>query len=473
MPESQLLHPDRLFPADSNIRDVARDIYKEIAHLPIISPHGHTEPRWFADNQPFDNPAALLITPDHYVFRMLYSQGISLESLGVPPRKLEVQIEHDPRKIWKVFAQHYNRLFRATPSRLWFDHALSVVLDINQPLTADSADAIYDQITERLQDPAFRPRALFDQFNIEALATTESAVDDLRHHQKIQHSGWNGKVITTFRPDSVINPEHINFHQDIRKLGEITRKDTTQWQSYLDALRQRRLFFKNMGATATDHGHPTPFTTILSETKCQNLLSQAIAGTITAEDAEYFRGHMLVEMARMSLDDHLVMQIHAGSHRDHNKTILERFGLDKGCDIPTRSNFVDGFKPLLNEVGNHPELTIIAFTLDESTYSRELAPLAGHYPALKLGPPWWFHDSPEGMLRYRQLITETAGFYNTVGFNDDTRAFLSIPARHDLARRMDSRFLATLVCEHRLSLAEAHDTARDLTYKLPKTAYNL
>ncbi|WP_062260653.1 glucuronate isomerase [Endozoicomonas arenosclerae] len=465
------LHPDRLFPVEPAVRQVAREIYQSIQALPIISPHGHTEAKWFAENRPFENPAALFISPDHYVFRMLYSQGIALERLGVKNQYGET--EPNPRKIWQLFAGHYQQLFRGTPTRLWIDHALHEVLGISQSLNTDSADQIFDKISEQLCRSDFLPRALFERFGIEVLATTESAVDSLYHHTNLNNSDWKGRVITTFRPDSVTNPEHPDFQNDIQKLAELTGQDTHDWHQYLEALRIRRRFFAESGATATDHGFPTPFTTVLAKEQCQALLSQSLEGTLSAKDAEQFRGHMLVEMARMSEEDGLVMQLHAGSCRNHNLTVFDHFGMDKGCDIPMPVNFVEGLRPLLNEVGNSPSLTLIVFTLDESTYSRELAPLAGHYPAMKLGPPWWFHDSPEGMLRYRQQTTETAGFYNTVGFNDDTRAFLSIPARHDVSRRMDSRFLANLVCEHRMSLDEAMETAQDLTYRLPKEAYKL
>ncbi|KEQ13975.1 glucuronate isomerase [Endozoicomonas numazuensis] len=468
---SELLHPDRLFPVEPAVRQVAREIYQTIKALPIISPHGHTEARWFAENLPFENPSALFITPDHYVFRMLYSQGIPMENLGVPDASGATEL--NPRKIWHTFAQHYQQLYRATPTRLWIDHALHEVLRVSHSLNATTADQIYDEISHKLSTPAFLPRTLFERFNIEVLATTESAVDSLTYHQHLNQSEWKGRVITTFRPDSVTNPEHPDFQQDMQKLAELTGQDPHNWHQYLEALRVRRRFFAESGATATDHGFPTPYTTILSESQCQRFLTQALEGTLSAGEAEQFRGHMLVEMARMSLQDGLVMQLHTGSCRNHNAHVFDRFGMDKGCDIPRPVNFVEGLEPLLNDAGNHPELTLIVFTLDESTYSRELAPLAGHYPAMKLGPPWWFHDSPEGMLRYRQQTTETAGFYNTVGFNDDTRAFLSIPARHDVARRMDSRFLADLVCEHRMTLDEAIETAHDLTYRLPKEAYKL
>ena len=467
----QPLHPDRLFSADPSIRAVARELYQGIKDLPIISPHGHTDPNWYADNKRFDNAASFMVTPDHYVFRMLYSQGMSLESIGIPAARADVAVEADPRIIWKKFAENFH-LFRGTPSRMWMNHALTEVLEVEEPLNGESADRIFDYIEHKLASEEFLPRNLFRKFNIEVLSTTEFAVDTLAPHKKIQEE-WDGRVVTTFRPDDVTNPEHPKFHEHMPLLAEQTGEDISSWDHYLEAIRKRRQFFKSMGATATDHGFPTAFTTILPREKCQELLTKALEKTITAEEAELFRGHMLVENGRMSREDGLVMQIHVGCHRDHNQTVASKFGLDKGCDIPMAVNFVDGFKPLLNEVGNDPNVTIIAFSMDETTYTREIAPLAGHYPALKVGPSWWFHDSPEGMMRYRRQITETAGFYNTVGFNDDTRAFLSIPARHDVARRVDSNFLAHQVCEHILTIDEAHEVAKDLTYNLPKKAYRL
>jgi len=465
------LHPDRLFPADPTTRKLARALYDTVCDLPIVSPHGHTDPQWFADDAPFPDPAALLITPDHYVFRMLYSQGITLESLGVP-RADGGEIERDPRRIWRVFAEHYH-LFRGTPTRIWFDHALHEVFGVRERLDGYSAMRIYDTILQALETPQFRPRALFERFNIEVIATTESPLDPLVHHQKIRQSGWKGRVVTAYRPDPVVDPEFDGFAQNVRQFGAITGEDTTRWSGYLAAHRDRRAFFKRMGATSTDHGHPTARTCDLSASECQRLLDQALAGTISREDAERFRGQVLTEMAGMSVEDGLVMQIHPGSYRNHNPRVHAMFGRDKGADIPMQTDYVSALKPLLDRYGNERNLTLILFTLDETVYSRELAPLAGHYPILKLGPPWWFHDSPEGMLRFREQATETAGFYNTVGFNDDTRAFLSIPARHDVARRIDCRFLATLAIEHRIDQDEAFDLAPKLAYHFAKQAYKL
>ena len=465
------LHPDRLFPADAATRGLARRLYATVKDLPIVSPHGHTDPQWFADDTPFANASALLITPDHYVFRMLYSQGVKLEDLGIPRRDGSAG-EHDSRKIWHAFAAHYH-LFRGTPTRLWLDHAFNTVFGIDERLTAESADRYFDRINACLAQPAFRPRALFERFNIEVIATTESPLDPLVHHQKIRKSGWQGRVLTAYRPDPVVDPEFEGFVDNLAQFAALTGEDTATWNGYLAAHRNRRAFFKSMGATSTDHGHPTARTSDLAAPECQRLLDRALSGAITAEEAEAFRGQMLTEMAKMSLEDGLVMQIHPGSFRNHNPIVFRDYGRDKGADIPTRTDYVRALKPLLDKFGNERGLTIILFTLDETTYSRELAPLAGHYPVLKLGPSWWFYDSPEGMQRFREQVTETAGFYNTVGFNDDTRAFLSIPARHDVARRMDCRFLATLAVEHKIGEDEAFELAPLLAYGLAKAAYKL
>jgi glucuronate isomerase len=466
-----LLHPDRLFPADTTVRAIARRLYGEVHALPIISPHGHTDPQWFADNAPFPDPAALLLIPDHYVFRMLYSQGVRLEHFGI--RTLDGSpIEHDSRKIWRTFAAHYH-LFRGTPTRMWFDWVLANVFELDVPLTAANAERAYDTIAARLADDEFRPRSMFERFNIEVLATTESPLDDLRHHKTIRESGWRGRVITAYRPDPVVDPDTPGFRENLERFGAIANEDAFTWSGYLNAHRNRRAFSASMGATSTDHGHPSATTADLSASDAQALFDRIVQGRAEAGDAELFRGQMLTEMARMSLEDGLVLQIHPGSWRNHNQSLYERFGPNVGADIPMATDYVRALRPLLNRFGNEPRLSIIVFTLDESSYSRELAPLAGHYPAMKLGPAWWFHDSPEGMMRFREYTTETAGFYNTVGFNDDTRAFLSIPARHDVARRIDCAFLARLVAEHRLHEDEAVEVARDLAYRLPKEAYRL
>jgi glucuronate isomerase len=465
------LHEDRLFPSDPAQRDIARRLYAEVRNLPIISPHGHTDPQWFADNKPFADPAKLFITPDHYVYRMLYSQGITLESLGIP-RIDAGEVEQNSRKIWRLFAQHWY-LFRGTPTQLWFHHVLYEVFGIRETLTPESADRIYDEIAERLARPDYHPRALFERFNIEVLSTTETPLDPLTHHQTLRDARWKGRIIPTYRPDSVVDPDYERFSANVEELGAITHENTETWKGYLKALADRRQFFISFGATATDHGHATAMTCDLPESQCKNLLKKALTGDITSDEAEQFRGQMLTEMARMSIEDGLVMQIHPGAFRNHNESVFRNFGRDKGADIPMRTDYVHDLKPLLDRFGNDPRLSIILFTLDETSYSRELAPLAGHYPVLKLGPAWWFYDSPEGMRWYRERITETAGFYNTVGFNDDTRAFPSIPARHDVARRMDCAFLARLVAEYRLEEDEALELAVDLAYRLAKKAYKL
>jgi glucuronate isomerase len=441
-----ILNPDRFFDSDPAIRRVARALYDETRGLPIVSPHGHVDPRILAENSPFPNPASLVIQPDHYILRLLYANGVPLESL----------VRGDPRRVWQLFSEH-DHLFRGTPTGAWLDYQLYELLAIGYRLSGDTAQRMYDEITEKLSSPEFLPRALFERFNIEVLATTDAATDTLEHHCTIRESGWKGRVIPTFRPDALFKTA---------ALGET-------YADFIRALAERRAYFKQLGATATDHGVLEPYTALLSEKEAERLFQRARRGEATPDDERRFTGHLLMEMARLSLDDGLVMQIHSGALRDHNTTVFERFGPNMGGDIPVATEFTRNLQPLLNAYGNDPRFTLVLFTLDESTYSRELAPLAGHYPAVRLGPPWWFHDSVEGMRRFREQTTETASIYKTAGFNDDTRAFCSIPARHDLARRMDANYLGGLVARHVIDETDARRMARALAYELVKTTYRL
>lgn len=463
-----LLHPDRLLPAEPGLRQLAREIYASSRDLPLICPHGHTDPAWFASDAPFANATELLLLPDHYLLRMLYSQGLDLDALGLGAEGDQAKL----RAGWRLFAEHYH-LFRGTPSAIWLNHVFHEIFGLEGRFGADTADGYYDAIGEQLATPAFRPRALYARFNIEVLCTTDAATDTLDAHRALAESGWSGRVIPCFRPDAVVDPEHTDFLAGLQQLAELSGEDTASYAGYLAALQQRRQVMKSLGATSTDHGHPTAATCDLSRAEAEALYAVCRSGEASPAQAETFRAHMLVEMARMSLEDGLVMQLHPGSLRNHNSRLFARYGRDKGADIPVRCEYTRALAPLLARYGNEPGLTLIVFTLDESTYARELAPLAGHYPALRLGPAWWFHDSPEGMRRFRETTTETAGFYNTAGFNDDTRAFLSIPARHDMARRVDAGFLARLVAEHRLDFDEAQELAHELAYGLAKRSYRL
>jgi len=467
-----LIHDDRLFPADPTTRNIARRLYAEVRDLPLISPHGHTQAGWFAKNEPFPDPAKLFVQPDHYVYRMLYSQGISLDDLEIGIAELK-----DPRRVWRIFAENYY-LFRGTPTRMWLDFAFHQLFGLDERLSGATADLYFDVIAERLKTPEFLPRALYERFNLEVLSTTDTPLDSLADHKAIRESGWKvrgatPRIVPAFRPDSVVDPEFKGFRENVAKLGELTGENTVTWAGYLKALRQSRERFKSLGCTSTDHGHPTAQTADLGAVEAAKLFDEILGGRADAAKQELYRAQMLTEMAQMSLEDGLVMQIHPGSYRNHNRRVFEKYGRDTGADMPMATEYVRALKPLLERFGNEKSFTLILFTLDETTYTRELAPLAGHYPCLRLGPPWWFHDSPEGMLRFREQVTETAGFYNTVGFNDDTRAFLSIPARHDVARRIDCVWLARLVAEYRLDEDEAVEVARDLTYNLVKKAYRL
>jgi glucuronate isomerase len=474
MPDRPKVHlpEDRYFGPDTRQKEVASQLYRTVANLPLICPHGHVDPVLFADpNYRFGNPTELLIIPDHYIFRMLYSQGIPLEDLGVP-RQDGGEVESDPRRIWQLFADNFY-LFRGTPTGMWLVHELYDVFGVDEKLTGDSAQDIYDQIAAKLAQPEFEPRRLYEHFNIEVLCTTDAATDPLEHHQAIRNSGWSGRIVPTFRPDAVVNIDAPNWAANIAALSNVSGIDVHNYGTFIQALENRRTFFKEMGATATDHAAVTPYTEELSLREAEEIFQQALKGEPTADEATRFTGHMLMENARMSLEDGLVMQLHPGSWRNHNQVIFERFGLDKGADIPTQTDYTRNLHPLLNKYANDPRFTLTLFTLDETTYSRELAPLAGHYPAVKLGPPWWFYDSLEGMIRYRQDVVETAGIYNTVGFNDDTRAYPSIPARHDLWRRVDANWIAGLVVRGIVDMADAAEMIEATAYSLAKQAYNL
>jgi glucuronate isomerase len=450
---------------------LAQDLFAEIETLPIISPHGHADPAWFADNEPFDDAAGLIVIPDHYLLRMLASQGVGAERLGVRPLDGGA-FETDRRSAWRCFAEHYH-LFRGTPSRLWLDHAFAEVFGLSVRLDAATADLYFDAIAAALAKAEFRPRALFERFRIETLATTEGALDPLTHHAALRDSGWPGRVIPTFRPDDVTDPDKPGFHDRMMSLAEVTGEDVVSWDGLLAALGARRAFFRSLGATATDHGPPSAMSADLGRVDAQALLDRLLLSRGRPGDADAFRAQMLTEMAAMSCEDRMVMQLHPGAHRDHNPVMLRRFGHDMGWDIPAATNFADALKPLLNRFGNTPDFTLVLFTVDRAAWARDLAPLAGAYPCLRVGAPWWFHDSFDGMINFRRQVTETVGFYNTVGFADDTRAFISIPARHDLARRIDCAFLAELVATHRLELDEAAELARELTYGLAKATYKL
>ena len=465
------LNQDRFFDADATVRGIARELYEQIAGLPLVCPHGHVDPSLLSEDRAFPEPSALLITPDHYLFRMLFSQGVSLESLGVPARDPNAGIERDPRKVWRLFAANYH-LFRGTPSRAWLDYELHELFGVRERLGAESADRIYDQIAERLKSPEFRPRALFDRFNIEVLATTDAATDNLRHHKAIRASGWNGCVVPTFRPDALFRLSNPAWTSELAALEKVNGAPIQGYAAFRGALVARRAAFKALGATATDHAVEEPYTERLAPGVVEGLFAKARRGEADLSDQRRFEAHMLMEMAEMSTEDGLVMQIHPGSFRDHNSALSAKFGADKGADIPLRTEYTRNLRNLLDAYGSDSRFRVLLFTLDETTYSRELAPLAGHYPAVRLGPAWWFHDSVEGMTRYRQLTTETAGIYNTAGFNDDTRAFCSIPARHDLARRVDANWLAGLVARHVVELDEAHAMARSLAYELARETYN-
>lgn len=459
-----MLAQDRLFDPEPAQKTAALDLYAIVQNLPIVSPHGHVDPSLFSDpTRNFGNPVELLIQPDHYVLRMLYSQHISYEQLLT---------KDDSCKVWQLFADNFY-LYRATPSGMWFMHALETVFGVSEKLTGESAGRIYDQIDAALKSAAFAPRALFEKLHIEVLATTDAATDTLQHHQAVRASGWNGRIIPTFRPDGVTNLNAPGWRQNIDALSAVSGVSVSSYSAYIAALEQRRAFFRSMGATATDTATVTPATAPLSPLEADTIFQRALRGQADSDDAARFAANMLFEMARMSVEDGLVMQLHTGVYRNHNPQIFAGYGADRGFDIPVAAEFTRSLLPLLEQFGNHPSFSLLLFTLDETSYSRELAPLAGAYPAVKLGPPWWFHDSWNGMCRYFDQVMETAGMYNTAGFNDDTRAFLSIPARHDVWRRAAANWLAGLQVRGVIDHQDAESMIVDLAVGLAKKAYRL
>jgi glucuronate isomerase len=465
------LSPDRCFHADPARRTVARELYATLNDVPLLSPHGHVPPALLAGPAArLGTPADLFIIPDHYVFRMLYSQGVALEDLGVPTRD-GTPVETDPRRIWQRFAEHFY-LFRGTPTGLWLADELVNLFGVDERLTGESGQRIYDHLEAQLARPEFTPRALLDRFRLTLLCTTDAATDTLDAHRRLHAEGFD-YIRPTFRPDAVVNIAGPAWREQIAALSAVSGIDVAGYASYLQALEQRRTVFKELGALATDHGVLTPYTAPLSVQEAGAIFARALQGQAGADDAVRFTGHMLIEFARMSAEDGLVMQLHAGSLRDHNTVLYARFGPDKGADIPVATEWTRNLQPLLDAYGSDPRFRLVVFTLDESTYSRELAPLAGHYPALLLGPPWWFFDSVNGMRRYFDRVIETAGLYNTAGFNDDTRAFASIPSRHDVWRRVSCDWLAGLVVQGLLAEDEAAEMANECAYGLAQRAYRV
>ncbi|WP_280400198.1 glucuronate isomerase [Nocardia carnea] len=463
-------HPDRLFPADPGVRAVAQRLHRAIRDERIISPHGHVDARLLADDEPFPDPAGLLITPDHYVTRLLHANRIPLDRLGVGRGELS---EAQARAVWRSVCENWE-VFRGTPVRYWFDVELAEIFGITERPTRHNADMLYDRIADRLRQPEYRPRRLYERFGIDVLATTDDPCDDLSAHARLAADpGWNGRVVPTFRPDRYLEPATPGWRQAVDRLAAVSEADTGDYDGYLAALEKRRRYFVAHGATATDHSHEDVQTHPLGAAEARRIYRAARAGAVTAAEAVAFRRHMVFEMARMSTDDGLVMMLHPAVRRNHHGPTAAAFGSDTGHDLPLRVEFVDGLRPLLENFGTHPNLNLVLFTLDETTYSREIAPLAGFYPTVFAGAPWWFLDAPDAIGRFHRAVTETAGYRKLAGFVDDTRAFCSIPARHDMARRLDAAALAHLVAEHRLGEDEAVVIAGELVREQPRRVFKL
>ena len=464
------LHPDRLLPSEPGMRTIARRLYESVAELPIISPHGHVPAQWLADDTPFADPTSLLITPDHYVNRMLHAHGVPLSALGVGQGELS---ELESREAFRIVCAHWGD-YRGTPVRFWFDAQLVDIFGVNLRPSVETADQIYDQIADCLAAPEFRPRALYDRFDIEVLATTDDPCDDLAAHEFLRNDPtWQGRVIPTFRPDKYLEPALPGWNTDIDRLAQVSDLDTGDYAGFIAALESRRRYFKDHGAVSTDHSHVDARTDPLEQSEAERIYALARRSEVTPSEATALRRHLVSEMARMACDDGLVMTLHPGVRRNHHEPTYAAYGADVGTDIPIRVEFTDALRPILNRYGTHSGFQLIVFTLDETVFSTEIGPLAGFYPSAFAGAPWWFLDAPEAIRRFQAAITESAGFAKTSGFIDDTRAFCSIPARHDMSRRLDAGFVARLVAEHRLDEDEALDTIHDLVVTNPRRAFKL
>jgi len=466
-------HPDRLFPAEPVARHVATELYRSVAALPLVSPHGHVDAGVIARDEPYEGPVELLVSPDHYVLRLLHAQGAGFAEMGIQARSERVPVA-EPREVWRLLCRHWPA-FRGTVMRLWLEAELADLFGVEEPLSEETADATYDSIAEQLKGPRMRPRALYSTFGLEVLASTDSPLDDLSWHRALRDDpAWSGRVVPTFRPDLLIDPTFTTGWSGlVDRLEEVSGTSTATYRGYIAALESRRTVFKELGATATDHGHVRADAVGLSDWEAARLFDRLRLGPHDPADEGAFASHMLMEMARMSCEDGLVMQLHPGVWRSHDSESLAQFGPDLGADFPVATAFTSALSHVMARFGSTPSFRAVAFTVDETTYSRELAPMASYYPSLWLGAPWWFLDAPDAMSRFWSATTESAGFSRSAGFVDDTRAFCSVPARHDLARRAHCSFLARLVAEHRLELDDAYALAADFSYHLPKKAFRL
>ena len=466
---TQMTHNrNALLPADERLRELARDLYEDVADAPIISPHGHVDPALLLRDEPFPDPAELLLTRDHYITRLLFASGASFADFGRDPQQASAPARGLARARLELapLRRHRERILARVRAR---DAVPRARTNCRRRTPMRYTTASWPCSTSR----EFRPRALFTQFGIEVLATTDDPLDDLEVHRLLAgEPGAHRSRAADLPPRRLPRPRRCGLlgsradsardHRTGRDIRRLPR-----------ALEDRRAHFVSRGAVSADHGVYEPFTAELSSADAERLFRGAREGVLDPDAQRLFRGHMLFQMARMSVDDGLVMTVHPGVRRNHHTALFDRFGPDAGHDIPVRVEYTENLRPLLNAFGTAPGFHLVLFAIDETVYSREVAPLAGFYPSVYIGAPWWFLDAPDAALRFRSAVTETAGFYRSSGFIDDTRAFLSIPARHDMSRRMDASFLARLVAEERVSMPTARRIARDLVDAIPREVFKL
>ncbi|MFF5792914.1 glucuronate isomerase [Paeniglutamicibacter sp. NPDC012692] len=469
MPSSIANHPDRLLPADPAVRQIARELHADVESLPIISPHGHVDAAMIANDTPFPDPTALLLSPDHYVTRLLHANGVPLEQLRVGGTSEVTALD-----AWKTFCRNWD-LFDGTASGYWLRQEFVDVFGLDDlDISEATAEVTFKTLQAKIDEPGFRPRALMDSFNIEVLATTDDPLDPLDAHRALAADPtFASRVLPTFRPDAYIKFWGAGFAQKADALIQTAGDGATGYDGYLRAMANRRRYFVEHGAVSSDHGSHSAATLRLSRGEAASLFEKGIAGTATMAEGYAFEAHMMYQQAAMAVEDGLVMTMHPGVHRNTHSSTLKKFGPDTGHDIPFSVDFSTGLQPLLEDFGTAKGFHFIPFTIDETVFSREIAPLAGFFPSVYIGAPWWFLDAPDAMMRFRSAVTETAGFSRSSGFIDDTRAFCSIPARHDASRRIEASFLARLVAEHRITEDRAHEIIVDVVDGAPRRAFKL
>ncbi len=451
-----ICHADRLFPADLSTRMLARRLYESVRGLPLVCSGVVADPSWFAENPALPDPAQVFVQSDRQVWAILRGHGVAPGQLGVADDG--ASIAGDPASVWKVFAANYHA-FRGTPTRLWHDHAFSTLFGLNERLSADNSDRFYTRVAECLAKPEFRPRALFQRFNIELLSALATPFDSLDPYLAARGS-LKGRLVPTYCPDRLVDANNPGFITALDRFAELTSTDAWTWKGYLDAHRQRRAQFKSAGALAISQFALAARTADLPAEDAEKLFAKIVSRDFSPAEGDLFRAQMATEMARMSLDDGLVLQLHLDTPPVH----------DPEQKVPPPMPSVDGLLPLLQRFRGEPGLRVVACQDGLSAQADELARLASEYACLFVSAGG--SGGSEPMRRFRAMSFQNAAFYKTLNALQGQR-FIALAALTDAIRRLDCAFLAEFVVAHRLDEDEAHAMAKDVAYGISKKVYHL